>query len=311
MNKKILEKIRNLDEEMVLVTIIDTKGSAPRHSGSKMLVTKNGIIEGTVGGGSGEYESMLEALEILNTKKNLIIDITRLGDDPKDSLMICGGINKLLLQYIDTNTKAVFNKTLELNNLGQSVKLRTDLANGYISIVDLSEKELEGYYYDVITPMNKLLILGGGYVGYSIYELADLLGFEITVFDDRPEFVTKDRFPKAICLESGEFKRLIENYEFNDHTYITIVTRGHLQDAECVKGVIGKDHKYIGLIGSRRKISLILEDLKESGYTEEEINKIHAPIGLDLGAETPEEIAVSIMAEIIGVKYGKTIKKDK
>lgn len=311
MNKKILEKIRDLNEESVLVTIIDTKGSAPRHSGSKMLVTKNGIIEGTVGGGSGEYESMLEALEILDSKKNLVVDITRLGDDPKDSMMICGGINKLMLQFIDAETKAVFNKTLELNNLGQSVKLRTDLANGFISIVDLYEKESEGYFYDVITPMNKLLILGGGYVGSAIYELADLLGFEVTVFDDRPEFVAKDRFPKAICLESGEFKRLIENYKFNNHTYITIVTRGHLQDAECVKGVIRKEHKYIGLIGSRRKISLILEDLKESGYTEEEINRIHAPIGLDLGAETPEEIAVSIMAEIIGVKYGKTIKKDK
>lgn len=310
MNNKILEKIRDLNEEMVLVTIIDTKGSAPRHSGSKMLVTRNGIIEGTVGGGTGEYESMLEAINILDSKKNLVMDITRLGDDPKDSLMICGGINKLMLQYIDDNTKAVFNRTLELNNNGQSVKLRTDLTDGNISIVDFDEKEIAGYFYDVISPMNKLLILGGGYVGYAIYELADILGFEVTVFDDRPEFVTKDRFPKAVCLESGNFNKLIDNYKFNSHTYVTIVTRGHLQDAECVKGVIRKEHKYVGLIGSRRKISLILEDLKESGYKDDEIKSIHAPIGIDIGAETPEEIAISIMAEIIGVKYGKKIKKD-
>lgn len=310
MNNKILEKIRDLNEEMVLVTIIDTKGSAPRHSGSKMLVTRNGIIEGTVGGGTGEYESMLEAINILDSKKNLVMDITRLGDDPKDSLMICGGINKLMLQYIDANTKAVFNRTLELNNIGQSVKLRTDLIDGNICIVDFDEKEIAGYFYDVISPMNKLLILGGGYVGYAIYELADILGFEVTVFDDRPEFATKDRFPKAVCLESGNFNKLIDNYKFNSHTYVTIVTRGHLQDAECVKGVIRKENKYVGLIGSKRKISLIIEDLKESGYSEEEINRIHAPIGLNLGAETPEEIAVSIMAEIIGVKYGKKIKKD-
>lgn len=310
MNNKILEKIRDLNEEMVLVTIIDTKGSAPRHSGSKMLVTRNGIIEGTVGGGTGEYESMLEAINILDSKKNLVMDITRLGDDPKDSLMICGGINKLMLQYIDANTKAVFNRTLELNNIGQSVKLRTDLIDGNICIVDFDEKEIAGYFYDVISPMNKLLILGGGYVGYAIYQLADILGFEVTLFDDRPEFVTRDRFPKAVCLESGNFNKLIDNYKFNSHTYVTIVTRGHLQDAECVKGVIRKENKYVGLIGSKRKISLIIEDLKESGYSEEEINRIHAPIGLNLGAETPEEIAVSIMAEIIGVKYGKKIKKD-
>lgn len=310
MNKKILEKIRDMNEEMVLVTIIDTKGSAPRHSGSKMLVTRNGIVEGTVGGGSGEYESMLEAIKIIDSKKNLVMDISRLGDDPKDSLMICGGINQLMLQYVDVNVKNVYNKTLELNEKGQSVKLRTDLTDGNISIVDLNEGESGGYFYDVIEPMNKLLILGGGYVGYAIYQLADILGFEVTVFDDRPEFVTKDRFPKAVYMESGDFKTLIDNYKFNNHTYVTIVTRGHLQDAECLKGVIRKDLKYIGLIGSKRKISLIIEDLKESKYSEEEINRIHAPIGLNIGAETPEEIAVSIMAEIIGVKYGKKIKKD-
>lgn len=311
MNKKILEIISVLDDEMVLVTIIDTKGSAPRHAGSKMIVTRNGIIEGTVGGGSGEYESMLKAKEILESKKNSVMDITRLGDDPKDSLMICGGINKLMLQYIDEKTKAVFIETLELNNNGHSVKLRSDLTSGEISIVDINENESDGYFYDIIAPMNNLLILGGGYVGYAIYELAEILGFEVTVFDDRPEFVTKDRFPKAICLESGVFSSLIEKYKFNKHTYITVVTRGHLQDAECVKGVIKKEHKYIGLIGSKRKISLILEDMKESGYTKEEIDKINAPIGLDIGAETPEEIAISIMAEIIGVKYGKKIEKDK
>lgn len=311
MNKKILEKISILNEEMVLVTIIDTKGSAPRHSGSKMLVTKKGIIEGTVGGGSGEHESLLEAQEILFSKKNKVIDITRLGDDPKDSLMICGGINKLMLQYIDANTKDVFKKTLELNNEGQGVKLRTDLHNGNISIVDIDDKEEDGYFYDFIEPVNNLLILGGGYVGYAIYELAVILGFEITVFDDRPEYITKERFPKAHCLKTGEFGKLIDSYKFNNYTYVTIVTRGHLQDGECVKGVISKVNKYIGLIGSRRKISLILEDLKEAGYSDEEINRISAPIGLNLGAETPEEIAISIMAEIIGVKYGKKIKKDK
>jgi xanthine dehydrogenase accessory factor len=311
MNKKILENIRDLNEEMVLVTIVDTKGSAPRHSGSKMLVTRNGIIEGTVGGGSGEYESMLEAKKILESKKNTVMDITRLGDDPKDSFMICGGINKLMLQYLDDKTKAVFIETLDLNNKGHSVKLRTELTSGEISIVDIKENESDGYFYDIIAPMNNLLILGGGYVGYAIYEIAEILGFEVTVFDDRPEFATKDRFPKAICLESGDFSSLIDKYNFNCHTYVTVVTRGHLQDGECVKSVIRKEHKYIGLIGSKRKISLILDDLKESGYSQEEIDRIHAPIGLDIGAETPEEIAISIMAEIIGVKYGKKIKKDK
>lgn len=310
MNKKILETIRDLNEDMVLVTIIDTKGSAPRHAGSKMLVTKSGIIEGTVGGGSGEYESMLEAQKILENKKFLLMDITRLGEDSKDSLMICGGINKLMLKYIDNNTRKILLKSLELNNMGHRVNLRTNLTNGVIEIVNKYEKESDGYFYDLIEPINNLLILGGGYVGYAIYKLADILGFEVTIFDDRPEFVTKERFPKAIGLGAGDFSNLLNSYNFNRYTYITVVTRGHIQDAECVKSVIKKENKYIGLIGSKRKISLILEDLKESGYSQEEINKLHVPIGLDIGAETPEEIAVAIMAEIIGVKYGKKITKD-
>ncbi len=311
MNKKILENIRDITEDLVLVTIIDTKGSAPRHAGSKMLVTKNDIIEGTVGGGAGEYESMLEAQKLIKSKGFLIMDITRLGDDPKDSLMICGGVNKLMLQYIDNKTKTIFQETLELNSKGHTVKLRTNLTNGQIEIVDFNTKDSEGYFYDVIAPVNNLLILGGGYVGYAIYQLADILGFEVTVFDDRQEFVSKDRFPNAIRLGSGEYNDLLNSYNFNGFTYVTVVTRGHLQDAECVKGVIDKENKYIGLIGSKRKINLIIEDLKESGYSKEKINKIHAPIGLDIGAETPEEIAISIMAEIIGEKYGKKITKDK
>lgn len=310
MNKKILETMRDLTEEMVLVTIIDTKGSAPRHAGSKMLVSKYGIIEGTVGGGSGEYESMLEAQKILENKNFLVMDITRLGDDPKDSLMICGGINKLMLQYIDNKNRDIFLKTLELNNKGHRVKLRTNLTNGEIEIVENYQRESEGYFYDIIEPVNNLLVLGGGYVGYAIYELADILGFEVTIFDDRSEFVTKERFPKAVGLGAGDFSNLLNSYNFNSYTYIAVVTRGHLQDSECVKGVIKKENKYIGLIGSKRKISLIIEDLKKSGYSQEEIDRIHAPIGLDIGAETPEEIAISVMAEVIGVKYGKKITKD-
>ena len=308
MNKKILETIRDHKEEMVLVTIIDTKGSAPRHTGSKMLVSRYGIVEGTVGGGRGEYNSLLEAANVLANQSFTIMDVARLGDDPKESLMICGGVNKLMLQYLDEKTKAVYLQALETNKMGHGIKVRTNLNDGQSYIVPIDTPAEADHFDDIIAPVENLLILGGGYVGYAIYEVAIKLGFEVTIFDDRAEFVEKERFPNAERLESGEFNKLIDSYDFNDYTYVTIVTRGHLQDAECVKSIIRKNKKYLGLIGSRRKISLILEDLHESGYTKEEIDKIHAPIGLDIGAETPEEIAISIMAEIIGEKYGKKIK---
>lgn len=305
MNKKILEKIRDNNEPMVLVTIIDTKGSAPRHNGSKMLVSQRGIVEGTVGGGRGEYNSVILANKVLEEKKFTIMDVARLGDDPKESLMICGGVNKLMLQYLDEKTRKTYLDVLSINNQGHGAMVRTDLTSGYSELVDIESPKVEGYFYDLVTPAENLLILGGGYVGYAIYELASILGFEVTVFDDRAEFIENARFPKATRLESGEFIELIDSYQFNDYTYVTIVTRGHLQDGECVKAIIRKDYRYLGLIGSRRKVALIMEDLEKSGYSAEEIEKVHAPIGLDIGAETPEEIAVSIMAEIIGVKYGK------
>ncbi len=309
MNKKILEAIRDRSEPMVLVTIIETKGSAPRHNGSKMLVSNDGIIEGTVGGGRGEYNSLIEAQAVLENKSFTIMDVARLGDNPKESLMICGGVNKLMLQYLNDSTKGTYLKALEINTNGHGIKVRTDLLTGDISIVDLDINSLDNFFDDIITPADNLLVLGGGYVGFAIYELAVMLGFEVTVFDDRPEFVEKTRYPNADRLDSGDYVKLIDSYNFNDFTYVAVVTRGHLQDADCVKGIIKKNKKYLGLIGSKRKVQLILKDLNQSGFSKEEINKIHAPIGIDIGAETPEEIAVAILAEIIGEKYGKKIGK--
>jgi len=311
MNKKILETIRDRTEPLVLVTIIDTKGSAPRHTGSKMLVGQEGIIEGTVGGGIGEYNSLLEAQSVLKSKKFTIMDVARLGDDPKDTLMICGGVNKLMLQFIDASTREIFLQVLEINKKGNGIKVRTNLINGNIELVDIDKPSLNNYFDDIIIPADNLLILGGGYVGLAIYELAIMLGYEVTIFDDRPEFVEKNRYPLAVRRASGDYIKLIDSYDFNNFTYVTVVTRGHLQDADCIKGLIRKNKKYLGLIGSKRKVKLILDDLNDSGYTEDEINKIHAPIGLDIGAETPEEIAVAIMAEIIGEKYGKKSTKAK
>ncbi|MDD2371865.1 MAG: XdhC/CoxI family protein [Firmicutes bacterium] len=309
MNKKILEAIRDIKEPLVLVTIIETKGSAPRHNGSKMIISKDGIIEGTVGGGIGEYNSLIEAQAVLSNKKFTIMDVARLGDDPNESLMICGGVNKLMLQYLDNRTKETYLKALEININGHGAKVRTDLLTGISILVDIGEAKKDNCFDDFIAPADNLLILGGGYVGYAIYELAVILGFEVTVFDDRAEFVDKSRFPDAKRLDSGDYLELINSYDFNDFTYVTVVTRGHLQDANCVKGIIRKNKRYLGLIGSKRKVRLILEDLFVSGYTKDEINKLHAPIGIDIGAETPEEIAVAIMAEIIGEKYGKKITK--
>ena len=305
MNKKILELIREVREPLVLVTIIDTKGSAPRHTGSKMLVSAVGIIEGTVGGGRGEYNGIQEARQVLKHRGFTIMDVARLGDDPRESLMICGGVNKLMLQPLEGPVRQTYIQALERIEAGHGVKVRTDLSDGSSVLVDLNEPPAEGFFDDLMAPADNLLILGGGYVGAALYELACFLDFEVTVYDDREEFVDRKRFPRAQALASGDYVTLIDGYGFNDYTHVAIVTRGHLEDASCLKACIRRPSRYLGLIGSRRKVRLLMEEMREEGYSEAELSKVHAPIGLDIGAETPEEIAVAIMAQIIEGKNGK------
>ena len=302
---KFLERIVNSEEKMALVTIVETKGSAPRHNGSKMLVGSQGILEGTVGGGRGEYNGMLAAQDLLKSGGFTILDIARLGDDPKESLMICGGVNKLLIQVLEGAVLDCWRLAAQQVAQGHGVKIRTDLSTGAVKIVPLQEAPSEGCFDDLLTPGKNLLVLGGGYVGQAIYELGIYLGFRVTVFDDRLEFASRERFPKAEQLESGDYDTLIDRYPFDDYTHTAIVTRGHLEDAQCLKQVLAKQGKYVGLIGSMRKVRLIMEDLLKDGYDPEELKKVHAPIGLDIGAETPEEIAIAIMAEIIEENNGK------
>lgn len=309
MDNKIFNIIKDSLEPLALVTIIETKGSAPRHNGSKMLVDKKGIVAGTVGGGKGEYLSVIEAQNMIERKSFTIMDIARLGDDPKASLMICGGINKLLIQYIDGKLKKLFIQGAEAIALGKEIYLGTDLVSGQSLLKETDDFPKENYFVDALRPRDNLLILGGGYVGYELYNLGIYLGFEVSVFDDREEFVARERFPEAKLLKSGNYEDLIACYPFNDSSYVAIVTRGHLQDGNCLREIIRKPHKYIGLIGSKRKVRLLFEGMIEDGYTKEELDKVYAPIGLDIKAETPEEIAISVFGEIIREKNGKKNKE--
>lgn len=310
MKDKIIKAIIEAKEPLVLITIIETKGSAPRHNGSKMLVSANGIVEGTVGGGRGEYNGILEAQKIIKSHQFTLMDVARLGDDPKDSLMICGGINRMMLQYLEGKTLRTYLKASEEISKGNGVKLRTDLTTGVTSLIDLDEQPIPGAFDESLYPPDNLLILGGGYVGEAIYKVGNYLDFKVTVYDDREEFVGKERFPEAIELKSGDYVNNINQYEFDPYTYTAIVTRGHLQDAECLRAVLSKPGKYVGLIGSKRKIRLVMDDLAKDGYGAEDFARLHAPIGLDIGAETPEEIAIAIMAEIIEEKNGKKSSKN-
>ena len=148
----------------------------------------------------------------------------------------------------------------------------------------------------------QLLIAGAGHVGYELYRAASLLDFDIIVFDDRKEFLNYERFPLVKKIVLGPMHEELKNYEIDKNSYIVIVTRGHSLDQECLEAVMHADVKYIGAMGSKRKIRIMMDNLKELGYSNEELSKIYAPIGLDIATNKPSEIAISILGEILQIK---------
>lgn len=148
----------------------------------------------------------------------------------------------------------------------------------------------------------RLVIFGGGHISLSLVKLGKMLGFHVTVADDREEFANPRRFPEADRVLCGSFERIFEEIPDLPANYYVVVTRGHQADELCVRQILRRKYAYLGMIGSRSKVAKTKETLAQYGFSHEKIEEIHAPIGLKIGAVTPEEIAVSIAAEIIQEK---------
>ena len=151
------------------------------------------------------------------------------------------------------------------------------------------------------TTIVKLLILGAGHIALPLASMAKMVGYEITVVDERPSFVNSNRFPTADTLICDDFERALEAININPQTFVVIITRGHRYDKMCLCSVIHQPASYIGMIGSRKRVKALLSELEQEGIPNALLQKLYSPIGLKIGAETPEEIAVSILGELIKV----------
>jgi xanthine dehydrogenase accessory factor len=161
--------------------------------------------------------------------------------------------------------------------------------------------------FEQIQPAPRLVVCGAGHVGASLAKLAAFTGYETTLIDDRPEFLKRDRFPqeqiKLVVAE--DWSLAVRDAIGNGRgVSVAVVTRGHNEDEKCMQAVVRGDPDYVGLIGSKRRTSIVIDRLRESGVTEDQLKKIHAPIGLDIGAVSPEEVALAIMAEVVAVRRG-------
>ena len=159
-------------------------------------------------------------------------------------------------------------------------------------------------FVDVVAPQLTLLLIGTDHVAVPLAGLASMLGFRTVAFDDRAEYADRDHFPQAAEIVVEEFETGLSDLDITSNTWIVIATRSHESDAAALRAVVGSPAAYIGMLGSRRKVSLIFKALREAGAGEEQLARVYAPVGLDLGAETPEEIALSIMAEILMLRRG-------
>lgn len=328
----------------VLATIIRQQGSAPRTAGTRMLITPEQEITGTIGGGLLEAETMRTAsrMDAETPARVLTFDLT--NKDAAVMEMICGGLVQVLLDFIqptDANRK-LFDAWKESLTRGQSAMLVSSVYGDEAHVqrighavlssdgqvqgeLDFSAEGMEKLSHLMTLPAQihvlhleerlvvadpghlapTLYIFGGGHVARPTAHLAAMTGFCVVVLDDRPEFSAAARFPEAMGTRTiTSFDAAFENLAVNGNTYIIIVTRGHLHDRTVLAQALKTPAAYIGMIGSRRKRDTIYDQLLKDGYTKDDIDRVHSPIGLTIGADTPEEIAVSIVAELIAVRAG-------
>lgn len=160
-------------------------------------------------------------------------------------------------------------------------------------------------FVEPILPVAELYIFGAGHVAHSLYQVARLAGFEVTVVDDRQAYANRQRFPEARAILAEDFQAAMQKLDPGQAAHIVIVTRGHKDDMRVLRWAVTTRARYIGMIGSRRKVISIRKELESEGVPPEKFERLRAPVGLDIGAVTPEEIAVAVVAELIAVRRGR------
>lgn len=161
-------------------------------------------------------------------------------------------------------------------------------------------------FHEVIEPQPQLLIVGAGHIAVPLAHYGKTLGFEVVVLDDRDKYANRERFPDANRVIAADFGSTLSDFPLTAATYVVIITRAHTYDEESLRLILHKPSAYIGMIGSRRRVQTVLRTLGGEGYDQDLLRHIHAPIGLDIGSETPEEIALAIIAEVVTVRRGGT-----
>ncbi len=335
----IYEKILNIlktGESLVTATILDRAGSAPRDAGAKMIIKKDASIIGTIGGGMFEATAIQLAESVFKDQKQVIKRFVLTDKDASGLGMTCGGELEMFLEHIDGSKKEIINKYERIVQLAKneskfvvmtelSDKIdydkcvctkediyetkkiysifkenQIDFNNLEFQIVEFEQKK---YLIEPVSIFEYVYIFGAGHISQKLATVTKLVNFKIVVLDDRKEFASRERFPDADEIRViDSFDKVSGDVSIDNQSYVVIVTRGHAKDKEVLAQMLKTDAKYIGMIGSKKKIKGIYDQLLEEGFTEKDLERVYSPIGIDIQAETPEEIAISIVAELIQIR---------
>lgn len=342
---KTMHELLQQGESFAVATIFDKSGSAPRTEGAKMIVRQDGSIFGTIGGGRLEASAINLAREIIPMRKTMIQSFDLTSRDAAASEMICGGSGEILIDYIDAldeNNRKIYAEAAEIVAQGKKGWLITLLGNDPGSsgidrqqcLVDagknmtgsincnpyLLEKLLAGpakitihaeafdEHRFLVEPLRQggtVFLFGAGHVSQKIAPLSESVGFRTMVIDDRLDYASRERFTEPIELRVIESFKKLPELEIDGDSYVVIVTRGHLYDKDVLEQVLRSDAAYIGMIGSRSKRDLVYAEIMSHGFEKRELERVYSPIGTNIGAETPEEIALSIVGEMVKVRSEK------
>jgi len=297
----------------VVATVVRTSGSVPREVGAQLLVPAGGPPWGTIGGGAGEAKVLAQAETVLATGDPQAVTIDLSGRTPGGE-GICGGqMTVWLARWHGEQARTLARTVAQRLSQGQGVRLVLPLAgDGVPRLADCDSDDQDNLPLAgqtvilALQPAPTLLVVGAGHCGLDLARLAALSGFRVVVQDERPQWASRDRFAPTIQVSTQPVAELLPHVPPASALYAALVTRGLPSDLAALPPLLARQPPctYIGLMGSQRRVQQVKQTLADQGWGMDRLAGIHAPIGLDIGALTPAEIAVSIVAELIAVRRG-------
>ena len=285
--------------QSALATVVHLEGSSYRRPGARMLITDDGQLTGAISGGCLEGDALQKALLVMSHKKSRIVTYDTMDED-EATLGVglgCNGVIQVLIEPIDPHLLQHLKEDAAVSFSQQKSSFRN-----YVS----GNENLTAFI-EYIPPVISVVIIGAGNDVFPLVDMAEILGWETRVVDGRASYASKDRFAKSCQVLVSKPEYVLEQIPVDQYTVFLLMTHNYNYDLAMLRALLPKKLMYVGVLGPRKKLDRMLNDLKNEGIhpTETQLSFIYGPVGLDIGAETAEEIALSIIAEIKAVYSGR------